>query len=32
VLAWDSEADAVTAKLTELGGTPETHEVTTVPT
>src|SRR5512132_4287290 len=32
VLAWDFEADAVTAKLTELGGTPETHEVTAVPT
>jgi uncharacterized membrane protein len=28
VLADDSEADAVTAKLTELGGKPETHEVT----
>ncbi len=27
VLAWDSETDAVSGKLKELGGTPETHEV-----
>jgi hypothetical protein len=27
VLAWDFEAEAVTGKLEELGGTPETHEV-----
>jgi hypothetical protein len=32
VLAWDFEADAVTSKLAELGGTPETHEVTAVTT
>ena len=28
VLAWHSVTEAVTAKLTELGGTPESHEVT----
>jgi hypothetical protein len=27
VLAWDSETEAVAAKLKDLGGTPETHEV-----
>ncbi|MFP2904173.1 DUF1269 domain-containing protein [Pyxidicoccus sp. 3LFB2] len=27
VLTWDSETDAVTDKLKELGGTPQTHEV-----
>jgi hypothetical protein len=27
LLAWDFEARAVTDKLEELGGTPETHEV-----
>ena len=27
VLAWDSETKAVTDKLKELGGTPQTHEV-----
>jgi uncharacterized membrane protein len=30
VLAWDSESDAVSEKLKELGGTPETHEVAKV--
>jgi uncharacterized membrane protein len=30
VLAWDFETDAVSKKLTELGGTPETHEVAKV--
>jgi hypothetical protein len=27
VLAWDFEADDVSDKLKELGGTPQTHEV-----
>jgi uncharacterized membrane protein len=31
VLAWDSETEAVTDKLKELGGTPQTHEVTELP-
>jgi uncharacterized membrane protein len=31
VLAWDSETDAVTAKLRELGGAPQTHEVAKLP-
>jgi uncharacterized membrane protein len=30
VLTWDFETKAVAAKLTELGGTPETHEVAKV--
>ena len=30
VLTWDFETKAVTGKLTELGGTPETHEVASV--
>jgi hypothetical protein len=30
VLTWDFETDAVTAKLKELGGTPQTREVTTM--
>jgi hypothetical protein len=28
VLAWDSDTKAVASKLTQLGGTPHTHEVT----
>jgi hypothetical protein len=31
VLAWDSDTKAVAAKLTELGGTPHTHEVAELP-
>ncbi len=31
VLTWDYETEDVTAKLKELGGTPQTHEVTDVP-
>jgi hypothetical protein len=27
VLTWDSETDAMTAKIAELGGTPQTHAV-----
>jgi uncharacterized membrane protein len=30
VLAWDFETESVSKKLKELGGTPETHEVTKV--
>jgi uncharacterized membrane protein len=30
VLAWDFEADAVAAKLKDLGGTPETHQLASV--
>jgi hypothetical protein len=28
VLTWDCETDAVSERLKELGGTPQTHEVT----
>jgi hypothetical protein len=31
VLTWDYETRDVTTKLKELGGTPQTHEVTDVP-
>jgi uncharacterized membrane protein len=31
VLAWDSEAEAVADKLKELGGNPQTHEVSKLP-
>ncbi|TCC06059.1 DUF1269 domain-containing protein [Kribbella soli] len=31
VLAWEFEADAVSHKLSELGGTPQTHEVAELP-
>jgi uncharacterized membrane protein len=31
VLTWDFETDAVADKLKELGGTPQTHEVTKLP-
>jgi Protein of unknown function (DUF1269) len=32
VLTWDSETDAMTAKLAELGGTPQTYTISALTT